>query len=78
MKDRTKRVIGVVVVVALIAGAGIALKATTDSGETKVGVCVIGVDSPCNGEQWDGDTDRKPPDVVVKVVRLAEKLSTLV
>lgn len=29
----------------------------TDSGDDgpEVGVCMIGVDSPCNGEEWDGD-----------------------
>jgi len=27
----------------------------TDGNDTAVGVCVIGVDSPCNGERWDGN-----------------------
>lgn len=27
----------------------------TATNDTQAGVCVIGVDSPCNGEQWDGD-----------------------
>lgn len=29
----------------------------TDTGDndTEVGICVIGVDSPCNGDEWDGD-----------------------
>jgi hypothetical protein len=36
-----------------------------DDNGTDVGVCVIGVDSPCNGEGWDGDNeteDEQPRD----------------
>lgn len=29
----------------------------TDSEEDEVGVCVIGVDSPCNSEEYDGDNE---------------------
>jgi hypothetical protein len=37
----------------------------TDENGTDVGVCMIGSDSPCNGEQWDGDNeigDEQPRD----------------
>lgn len=45
----------------LLAGTATATATTVDSplnesdNETEVGICVIGVDSPCNGEEWDGD-----------------------
>lgn len=59
-------VVGLFVVV-LLAGAAIATPdSPTDDGpaindsdserdNTTAGICVTGVDSPCNGEQWDGD-----------------------
>lgn len=52
----------------LLAGAATATPTTTDStlnesdNGTQVGICMIGVDSPCNGEQWDGDDEPLPGD----------------
>lgn len=28
---------------------------TTANESAQAGICVVGADSPCNGEQWDGD-----------------------
>jgi len=33
------------------------INGTDDGNETGVGICVVGADSPCNGEQWDGDNE---------------------
>lgn len=36
---------------------------TTDSengSEKQAGICTVGADSPCNGEQWDGDNGTQP------------------
>jgi hypothetical protein len=34
----------------------------TDGNDTAVGICVVGADSPCNGERWDGDGNRTAGD----------------
>lgn len=33
------------------------INGTDGDNGTDVGICMIGVDSPCNGEQWDGDNE---------------------
>jgi len=33
-----------------------------DGNETGVGICVVGADSPCNGEQWDDDNETSDDD----------------
>ncbi|WP_226013546.1 hypothetical protein [Halomicrobium salinisoli] len=38
--------------VAAVAFSGGAAAQTTDGGQA--GICMIGADSPCNGDQWDG------------------------
>lgn len=38
--------------IAAVALSGGATAQTTEDGQA--GVCVIGADSPCNGDQWDG------------------------
>ena len=45
--------IALTVVLVAVSFSGSAAAQTADGGQ--VGVCVIGVDSPCNGEEWDGD-----------------------
>lgn len=44
-----------VAVVLLLGAFSGGVAAQTSDGDGEMGVCVIGVDSPCNGEQWDGD-----------------------
>lgn len=34
---------------------------------TQVGICVVGADSPCNGEQWDGDRPARTDESTVAV-----------
>jgi hypothetical protein len=48
------RTIGIVLTAAmvLVAFGGTAAAQTADG---QMGICVVGADSPCNGEQWDGD-----------------------
>ncbi len=54
MKEILFRTTAMVLTVALALSAfGGGAAAQTSDGDA--GVCVIGVDSPCNGEQWDGD-----------------------
>lgn len=71
MRTSAALLVGVVLLAGLaMAGAATATQAdgtyhslnessnqTDDGNGTGVGVCVIGVDSPCNGAKWDGDDD---------------------
>ncbi|RYJ08409.1 teichoic acid transporter [Halogeometricum borinquense] len=49
---RTTGIVLIALTIALVAYSGGVAAQTTDGGQ--VGICVIGVDSPCNGDQWDG------------------------
>lgn len=56
IRKHTVRAIGIGLVVlafAAFAFSGGAAAQSDNGGQA--GVCVIGTDSPCNGEQWDGD-----------------------
>ena len=56
IRKHTFRAIGIGVVVlafAVFAFSGGAAAQSDTGGQA--GVCVIGEESPCNGEQWDGD-----------------------
>lgn len=68
MRTRVALLVGAVLLGALVlAGSATALQAdgqthvindsanrTTNETSAQVGVCMVGVDSPCNGEPWDG------------------------
>jgi hypothetical protein len=68
MRVRTALLVGAVLLAGLgLAGAATAAPIdgsdhetnettnTSGSAGAEVGICVTGVDSPCNGQQWDGD-----------------------
>ncbi|WP_266075720.1 hypothetical protein [Haladaptatus caseinilyticus] len=63
MKKRTLVIIAIVGVSLLSsAGSVAAQNAPPSNAEDRMGVCVIGMDSPCNGVQWGG-TPEQPDDL---------------
>ena len=74
MRTRVALLVGAVLLAGLaMAGAATATQADAQLGDeqingtdgdngTDVGICMIGVDSACNGEQWDGDNETTDSD----------------